>query len=519
MGDSTVNQPAIIAQILSADIAVTNAAQKVLMVLPKLAAGSAVGGELQENINADKSSWRGLFGSNGIAFNAIDSFKQINKSTWLDVIALDADANATAANGAFAFKGTATADGIFTVSVCSASNYQFKVEILDTDTALIAGDKLVAAITANTDIPVSVANVTGVVTITALDLGSEGNGLTLSSVGSATGLTMTVVAMSGGTLASDVAGVFDIVGATRYQTIVYPESFDLSELTDFLEARWPANKAITDGQGIVSTIDTHANLLALGNSLNLKTLCMFGQRRVTVGGHQGSALVEINIVRSSRIAALRALRLTAGEPIAHVVTATYGGLDAIGGPAMASFPYFNTPIAASSLVVRVHGFDDTEQEQLKTAGIAFEGNNTTRTSLLLDEVVTTYKTDSAGNDDVSFQLLNYVDTGSNAREYMFNNQKKRYTQSRLTEGDLIGGRTMANEASIRAYLVELYTDLSGEDFVLTQAGEEALLFFKANLTVVVELSTGTVTETFKTPIVTQLRNIFQTQQIAFSITE
>ena len=519
MGDSTVNQPAIIAQILSADTKSTNAAQKVLMVLPKLAAGTAVSGELQENINADKSIWRGLFGNNGLAFNAIDAFKKINKSTWLDVIALDSGVGATAASGTVTFSGTATDDGIFTVSVCSARDYEFEVELLATDTATIAGDKLVALITANTDIPVSAVNSTGVVTITALDLGSEGDSLTLLGTGAVAGLTLSVTAFSGGTLASDTVGVFDVVGATRYQTVVYPDSFDLSEMTDFLEARWPANKAITDGQGIVATVGTHADLLTLGNSVNLKTLCIFGQRRVTVGGHQGSALVEINIVRSSRFAALRALRLTAGEPIAHVVTATYGALDSLGGPAIASFPYFNTPIATSSLVARVHGFDDTEQEQLKAAGISFEGNNSTYTSLLLDEVVTTYKTDPAGNQDITFKYLNYVDTGSNIREYMFNNQKKRYTQSRLTNGDLIGGRTMANESSIRAYLVELYSDLSGEDFVLTQAGEDALQFFKGNMVVTVDLATGTVTETFKTPIVTQLRNIFQTQQIAFSITE
>ena len=39
---------------------------------------------------------------------------------------------------------------------------------------------------------------------------------------------------------------------------------------------------------------------------------------------------------------------------------------------------------------------------------------------------------------------------------------------------------MANQGSIEAYIDGLYSTLSGEDYVLTQAGEAALKYFKAN---------------------------------------
>ena len=75
---------------------------------------------------------------------------------------------------------------------------------------------------------------------------------------------------------------------------------------------------------------------------------------------------------------------------------------------------------------------------------------------------------------------------------------------------------MANQVVIESFLDSLYQELSGEDFVLTQAGTTAVKFFKANRTVSLNLETGTVTINMKMPIVTQLRTIVATIQIAFS---
>ena len=132
----------------------------------------------------------------------------------------------------------------------------------------------------------------------------------------------------------------------------------------------------------------------------------------------------------------------------------------------------------------------------------------------MGEVVTTYKNDSAGNPDTSFKFLNYVDTASAAREYFWNNLKKRFAQSRLTEGDLIRGRDIANALSIEAYLTELYADLS--ELTILQAGETALQFFNDNISVTLDLSLGKATVTMIVPIVTQLRTINVSMQLAFT---
>jgi predicted extracellular nuclease len=129
--------------------------------------------------------------------------------------------------------------------------------------------------------------------------------------------------------------------------------------------------------------------------------------------------------------------------------------------------------------------------------------------------VTTYKTDSGANADITWKFLNYVDTSSNIREYMFNNYKSRFAQSRLTAGSVSRGRDMANDVIIRAYTEQLYKDLAGPNYVLVQDGEDAFVYFKENLTVTLDLGLGKATLTMFVPIVTQLRQIIATIKIAF----
>ena len=76
---------------------------------------------------------------------------------------------------------------------------------------------------------------------------------------------------------------------------------------------------------------------------------------------------------------------------------------------------------------------------------------------------------------------------------------------------------MANQIIIEAELDKLYSELASADFVVTEAGEEALQFFKANRVVTIDKINGAVGIDMKTPIVTQLRTILANMQIAFSI--
>jgi phage tail sheath gpL-like len=213
-------------------------------------------------------------------------------------------------------------------------------------------------------------------------------------------------------------------------------------------------------------------------------------------------------------AAVRSLRLTQDASISRYLTSS-ASLDQFGGPALASLPYFNTPIPQMPNITAPRGWTTAEIELLLAGGISVIGANATGSAALVGEVVTTYKTDSAANEDITWKFLNYVDTSSNVREYMFNNYKSRFAQSRLTSGSVSRGRDMANDVVIRAYTEQLYKDLSGPNFILVQAGEDAIVYFKDNLTLTLDLANGKVTITMFVPIVTQLRQIIATIKIAF----
>jgi len=513
-GNSIISQPEVTINIIPALQQVGNTAQRVLIV-GQMLTGTAVSGELQEQV-LNSNNEDALFGSQSMIAGMIRAFKKINKVTRIDAIGIDDNAGGAAAAGTLTITGTATEAGTLEVTIGSNINHKLLVGISSGDTPTVIGDSIEAAITADTKIPVTASNTTGVVTITAANKGIEGNDITLRVVGTIAGVTSALVGMASGATNPTVTGIFDVIGEARYQTVVWPFSYTLTELKGLLDPRFNATNDVLDGVGIVTTTDTFANLLAVGTPENSQSISILGFNAINDALFKGSSMVELGNVVSSELAAIRSLRLTEDANISRFVIATGGARDSFGGSALASFPYFNTPFPSLPLIPTGKGFDATEIESLLAIGLSTIGNNRAGNTTILGETVTTYKNDSAGNPDISFKFLNFVDTSSNVREFMFNNVKSRFAQSRLTEGDVIEGRSMANESVVRAFLNGLYDTLSGPDFVLVQAGEDAKEFFNTNLVISIDLDVGKVTANMQVPLVTQFREFIGTIQIAFS---
>jgi len=378
------------------------------------------------------------------------------------------------------------------------------------------GDALETLVTALTDAPFTASNSTGTVTITNVHKGEFGNNVGYKVEGAVAGISTALTLPTNGADNPSLTNLFDVIDGERYQTIVWPETYTLSTLTTELDSRFNVTNDVLDGLGVQTLSDTYANLITASAAQNSKSLTLIGNKKLSDTAHKGGALLEFSDVISSEFAAIRSLRLTPNANISQYVISTNGAKDSFGGAAIASLPYFNTPFGLLDLIDAGKGFSRTELEAMKTSGIMTLGNNITATSIISGEAVTTRKTDSAGNAETTFKYLNAVDTSSGVREFYFNNLRSRFAQSRLTEGDLIPNRSMANQAVIEAYLDELYNTLSGEDYVLTQAGATAQKYFKDNRTVSLALATGTVTINMKMPIVTQLRTIVSTMQISFS---
>lgn len=509
-------QPSTTVNIIGANVAASNTAKRALIVGQMTAAGTATAGALNSAVDSDDVA--GLFGAGSMIEDAFTAFREVNEITPIDVIALD-DPAGTAAEGNILFDGTATAAGEFEIGIGSSRNGVATVTVDVGDDGDDVATAIAAAFATLTSCVCAVAvdgDTTDQVNITYNHVGVEGNYVPFYISGSVPGITYTLTAMTGGTGTPTLTTVFDVVGNRREHAVISPISYGVTYLTTFLDARWNVSNRVLDGVAFVTASDSKADHVSALGSINSQCICYGCEKEESRASYKGPAVFENLLARSAMVAALSTLRLTTNANIAAYVNAAGGPNDTIGGPAIASLPYFNSPLPLP-VMEDAYGWTDTEIEEIVAAGGYVVGANTAGTDMILGEVTTTYKTDTGGNADTSFKYLCYRDTISEAREYMFNNFKADCAQARLTEGDLMPGRNMHNEASITGLAMQYYGVLSGPDYCLLQAGEDARNYFAQNLSVSLNMNTGMVTITMKAPIITQLRTIWANLQIAFSV--
>lgn len=518
MGSVTSN-PQVNIQILPAALVDAFADRRDLIVGQIGASGTAVDGALNTNVHTlTTAEIKTLFGDDTFLTNQILTWITANGAySPLDVIGMDPAGGATAGTGVVTFGGAATSDGTFYVSFVDERKYQVEVSVTSGDSATDIGDALVTAIGALTDPVFSVANVAGAVTATATDAGTIANDYGIKVEGVVPGVTVAITAWSGGATDPTLTGILDPISGIRYTGVCWPEAWNanLDIIKDELELRFNASNAILDGVVFTGLTDTYANILSAIATENSKCVVMMGTPKLDLSDIKGPAIVRPADWVAAEFAGIRARRLTTGAPIADQIITTSGGLDAIGGPSLASLPYFNTPLAATVVTFATNLFSSTEQAALEDAGFTVYGVNSAQNAMIMGPVVTNWTTDAGGNPNDSFHYLNYVDTGSACREIFYTVLKSAYAQSRLTTGDLIPGRSMANAESIKATLLKIYRVLS--NLALTQAGRAAESYFSQNTTVTVSLADRKATIDGPLPIVTQLGTINYALQLSFTI--
>jgi phage tail sheath gpL-like len=417
------------------------------------------------------------------------------------------------ATGSVVFPTTSIAGNI-TLTIGSALNNTYTVAAYVGMTSAQIANAFKALINADTTSPVSaLVGFGGALELTAINAGTLGNGISLAWSSNISNYTATITGMSGGSIDPDLSTVFNNIKSTRYQTIVWPftSSTGITALQAFLDPRWNVTNRILDGIGIMSITGSESSLAAIGNAKNDQNIAIHGNKLVSSASLAGSALTELDYVIASQIGAINALRLTDGADITQYVL---GGSN-IGGASIASLPFGNTPVPNLPLIAVGDEWSDDETALLNAAGVFMLGNNPTYTQIIFGNTPTTYKTDTAGNPDLSYEFIEYVETASNIREYFWNNIRAIFAQSRLTNGDIVGPQ-MANAATISAAFDALYATLAGPNYMLVQAGESEMAFFKANKTITLDLATGTATVYMVVPIVTQLRVINVTMKLAFN---
>ena len=279
----TQANPSTTVAIVSALTVVPNEAQRVLFVGQKLAGGTAVAGELQEGIQND-NSWDALFGADSMLAAMIRSARLLNQKTQFDAIALDDNGSAVDATGTITVVGTASEDGTLEVIVASEQNHKVSVAVTSGDSVTVIAASIVTAVNASDNVPVLASSSVGVVTFTALNGGTYGNTFGIEVIGSVAGVTGTaVVAMASGATDPTLTNVFDVVGDTRYQGVVWPYADDTTVVRTFLDGRFNVNNDVLDGVAFTSKTDTLANLTSTYGALNSQSLLVDGDKTITEG--------------------------------------------------------------------------------------------------------------------------------------------------------------------------------------------------------------------------------------------
>lgn len=506
-----ISEPSVTFNIIPASALASVTAQKTLIVGQMLAAGTATAGDLIQD-HPDDGSEDTLFGARSHIAGMVRAFKRENKISQLDILPLDDDGGATQGTAVVTFTGPATEAGEIFITVGSDNDHKYEVGIADADTATDIGDALEALITADAQAPFTAVNAAGVVTITAANGGSLCNDWGIKYSGMVAGVTVTLTGWAGGATDPSLTGVLDPIANIRYQTVVWPAVFDITVIQAELDAKFNVTNRVMDGVAIQGYVDTLANLKAYVLPLNSQSLVVCGQKPVAVTERIGPATFEFLDNIAAQIAAIRALRLTEDASLTRYLT-TVASKDQFGSMAIGSLPYFNTALPNAGIANPVDEFSDEDLTEMRNNGVAAYGPNRAFNGTIIGEMVTTYLTDNAGNPDDSYKFLNTVDTASLIREYFFENFKRRYAQTRLTDGDLLPGRDMANEGSIRAFCNELYDELADE--ALVQKGTAAKKDYNDNLTIIVTVSEGKV-EVYQSPLlVSQIRVVIGTIQINF----
>ena len=482
---------------------------------------TAVSKELYQNVQAlSNSEINTLFGIKSELTQRINAFLLASsRQVKLSVIPI-ADPLTSFGEGSITLDGTATKDGVLTVSIIDESKYTKEIQIFNGDKDIEVAPLVKTAIDDMTSCPIVASVTLGTVALEAKNNGLIGNtyGIKTVLVG-ADDLDVSITAFQNGEENPILTGIFDVIGELRITGIQWPESWDgVSEigiLKEFLEARFDADNSITDGIGFIGRSDTYANNRDFAESQNSHVLVFGGNNFVALSDHVGPIILKQADCVMAAFMAIRSKRLTEGALISGDIVARNGILDNIGGPELASLPYFNTADKRATVPSKANlTYSQLEERDLLDAGFTVFGINPPGNTIIFRSVVTTYKTDSAGNPNDSFKYLNYLDTGSVAREILFNNVKARFAQTRLTTGNLIEGRNIANAGSIKAHYLGILK-LLGE-FALLASGADAELEMSQQTTVSIDTYTRSAIISGPIILVTQLAELTYNLQFQFA---
>lgn len=373
----------------------------------------------------------GLFGRGSQLAAMAAAAKAANPAGELWALGLDDSAGGVAATGSITFAGTAIGAGTVALYI-AGTRVQAAVSV--GFTAVQVASVVNAAIAANTALPIT-ATVddldTTKLNLTARHRGSDAGAIDVRlnfALGDLlpTGITATLVALTGGTGNPDIVEALGTIAAGQYQTIITPwtDAANLAALDDDLNARW-GPLVQREGHAFAGVSGSLGSMIALGEARNSPHLTLIGSG------------------------------LSPTPP--YVMAAVAGAVDAAEpDPARPRqtlrLPGVIAPAEADRL-------SRAERDQLLHSGISTvlvdDGGN-----VLIERLITTFKTNALGLPDVSFLDIETVRTLAFLRFSVRSRIGLRFPRHKLANDgtQFAAGQAIVTPSLIRAELLHLFRE-------------------------------------------------------------
>lgn len=494
MSTKKLQRPSITVQCQGANQYATNDERKVL-IIGEVSGGSgviptAIIDRVLEDVNALDTPE--IFGADSQLNLAIQRFKKINPLVQLDILpVVEGGASATATLTP-TFLGALTEATVASVMTINIGGHKRYINVAVGDLLLDVATKIVDIYADDPLITVTLVGETGVFSYKQGTASVNDVPLVITQ-NRVSGIDIVEQKFAGGA-SVQIPYALDSVLFERYTSIILDDVLGIDILPTYTESVCNLTNEIRDGVGFVMQTGTIPLAKAFASLHNEKTLVSFYNLEE----------MKYNIYTleaMSEIVAIRELRFRTGANVGDYVVdflENYGGIN------KATLPYFNTPLTFG----KPKGFiTEADLTLLIEEGISLFTTCCNRT--VLSEVVTLYKTNEAGNRDYSWHFLNYVDTMSVIREFIVNNLRQRFSQTRMTDGDLVAGVSMANNGSLKSALVRLSSILADKG----RNHEKGIIrtgfvdFITENITIQQDLTLGLWNFKMSVPIVTQVRTI------------
>lgn len=189
-------------------------AQKLLLIGQRLASGTIAALVPTQVFSAAEAATK--FGAGSVIHRQVLAALAQNADLAPWVVALDDAASSAAATGTVTFTGTATANG---TQVLYLGASRLELAVLTGDTPAILASRLAALVNARPELPVTASSASGVVTFTAKNKGTVGNGLVISLGTAVAGIVAALVAMSGGATDPDIQPALDLVFPGQFHVV------------------------------------------------------------------------------------------------------------------------------------------------------------------------------------------------------------------------------------------------------------------------------------------------------------